>query len=200
MTVELQMVECERRPLRLSVGGCKRLWLSAQGEKEPDPWASNALCRTCPAGAARAGGSVSSVADAVAAMKHICPRCLRVSDRMIRTTAPGHRVLCISCCNRHLECFRRRPGTDGELGEMGCNSKGGRPQLVDRLQTVRLIVLDATGQCEVELHNVVSAGEAVFALAREASGPMVFTRALPELCGRLAAASEDAAQDEELVE
>lgn len=113
---------------------------------------------TCPIGAANAGQSMPSTAQATEDFRMMCPRCCRLSDRMI-----GKR-LCVSCYNREREAL------------IGKNAKGGRPLLCDVLHSQIIVAMDASGPRVVRADPVVSAAEAVFGLARLAQGPMAFAR------------------------
>jgi hypothetical protein len=104
----LEMFTCERLHARMTVNACARQWLKANtatdrhGKRvEPPPWDSLHHCLRCPVGAQRCGRTIDPIADAVAALKPICPRCLRVADRIVN--ARGERPLCVSCYNRDRE-------------------------------------------------------------------------------------------------
>lgn len=189
----IEMMRCARRDLTLSTRGCSKLWLSANGEEEPQPWASNHLCLRCPVGAEMAGGNVNPIDQARADLRPLCPRCRRISDRMIHSKSlPGHPTLCISCTNRGLECVRRRVRPDGQI-QIGVNGKGGRPGLLDRLHDVTLLVTDVTGaERAVMVPTCTGIPEAVLRIAREAMGPLRFARPRPAMCARLAVAEADA--------
>jgi hypothetical protein len=175
----LEMFRCDRRNMTLSRVGCSRLWLSTQDPtKRPDPSEGRFTCMTCDIGCFHATGqqpASEGFAEVHEALRTICPRCLRRTDRMIAARAPGNPNLCISCTNRHYEAFRSRKDGSG----VGRNGKGGRPLLCDLLHTVTLLVTDQDGARTrvVRAEAVTSASEAMFAMARKASGPMMFSRA-----------------------
>ena len=109
---------------------------------------------------------------------------------MVAARAPGNPTLCISCVNRHYEVFKPRAD-----GGRGANSKGGRPILCDVLHTVELLVTDAEGTRTVRAEYVTGAAEAIYAFARKAKGPAIFSRAVPAwFRERLASAEHDAPQ------
>lgn len=90
------------------------------------------------------------------ALRTICPRCLRPSDRFIKD------LMCVSCYNRDAEARRRR------------NSKGGLPHLCAILHTVDIAIQagDALDIISVEL--ATSAGEIIVHQARHAESTMAF--------------------------
>lgn len=164
----LAMFDCQRHRARMTVAACGRMWLKANegtdrhGKKiEPKAWETLHACVNCPVGAGRHGKTVSTVADIVADLQTVCPRCWRRSDRLVNVHGDRSRPLCISCCNRHYEV------------EKGRNAKGNKPSKL-KLRTVRLQVI-RDGQAKVvEMNRVASAAEVVLTLARKATGPMQF--------------------------
>jgi len=150
----LEQFRCVRRSMTLTVGGCSRLWQSAQ-DKKPDPWEGRHACRSCTLGARHAGKAPTN-AVAADAWAMICDRCTRHADRMI-----GGR-LCVSCWNRAREA------------RVGFNRKGGRPQLLDRLRTQRVTVTESGAARVVEEANVLGAAEIMIHIARAAPGPVAF--------------------------
>jgi hypothetical protein len=169
----IELFRCDRHAATMSKVGCSRMWLKAQ-EERPRPWDSLSKCYTCDLGALHAGRPVASLgfSEAIEDLRTLCPRCTRRTDRMIRTRAPGNPVVCISCANRHYEAYRRR-----EDGGIGKNGKGGRPLLCDVLHDVTLIVTDARGDRTVCMQQVTCVAEAIYAVARKAKGPSIFSRA-----------------------
>lgn len=130
----LRMFDCGPKSMRLSVGGCARLWRSAQ-EHRPEPWEGRAACLVCPVGAANAGMRVSPVATLTEALRIVCSRCLNPTPRLINER------FCISCYNRHCEALRGR------------NARGGRPKLADQLMTMQAAVSsDGVVKLVVEAH------------------------------------------------
>lgn len=151
------MMHCERRNLRLSVPGCVTLWQSAAA-KRPEPWEGRAACMGCPIGARHAGHNVPTTAPAVEAIRMMCPRCFHPAERLIKG------ILCVSCYNRHLEAAK------------GKNAKGGRPQLLDRLHSEIVVVVEGQAERRVKRDAVVGPAEVIVSLAKLASAPMAFGR------------------------
>ena len=141
--------------MRLTRAGCARLWTSAQTDP-PKSWEGRAKCTLCPIGARHAGGQVVATAEAVQAMRPICPRCDRASDRLTRDR------FCVSCYNRHLECVR------------GSNAKGNRPALADTLHSAMFAVADQLRGRTAVLDLVRDTREAIVILSKSATGPMSF--------------------------
>ena len=145
------------------------MWQSAQ-DRPPDPWESRWHCRTCPIGAQHAAASPTDfvarihTAEAVKRFEATCPRCVRLTTRMIRSRE-GRK--CPSCYNRAREV------------RAGRNRKGGFPRLTNRLHPETLAVASAGGT-PAQLRtfdSVVSRLEAMMLAAYEAAGPSVFGRA-----------------------
>lgn len=151
-------MRCARQSMTLSVNGCAKLWRSAQ-EDEPKPWEGRWHCRTCPIGAAHNGQSPREIeaATTAAALAPWCPRCVRVSDRIINGD------LCISCYNRAREA------------ERGRNAKGGTPRLAAVLhaETVAAVAPGAA-PARVTFASVASRAEALIRAAKRAAGPVAF--------------------------
>ncbi len=151
----VELIDCERRAMRLTSAGCARLWTSAQ-EARPEPWEGRSACRTCPLGAARAGRPLPPNAAAAELLRRVCPRCLRQAQRLING------LHCVSCYNREAECRRGR------------DRKGNRPGLLDRLRA-STIVITRGASSSVEQHaEVVSATEAMLIVAKTAAGRICF--------------------------
>jgi hypothetical protein len=164
----LEMFDCTRLRARMTTRACGKQWLRANTATdrhgkpvEPPAWESLHHCLRCPIGAERNGKTVSSVADMVADLRSICPRCQRVSDRLVNVHGDRSRPLCISCYNRHAEV------------DEGRNAKGQQPTKL-KLRTVRLHVIENGRARVARMENVTSASEAVLTLARRATGPMQF--------------------------
>jgi hypothetical protein len=156
----LDLFRCERQRSTMTRSGCTRMWLSAQAER-PHPWEARHKCATCPIGAGHAGQTMSSVAEAVAALRLICPRCNRPSDRQIKG------LICVGCYNRQLEAIK------------GVNGKGGKPRL--KLRSERVIVIE-NGTARLAQHqHALNLIEIIIIEARHAAGPLAFARAKPVL-------------------
>jgi hypothetical protein len=149
---------CEKQRMRLTEAGCARLWRAAQ-EKRPEAWEAKYHCFTCRIGAANAGETMSDTVEETEALRSICPRCRRRSDRIIA----GH--LCISCYNRQREV------------NTGRNRKGTRPRLTDVLHTETFAIVTAEGITVAKAAAVTGVLEAIIACARAATGPVAFTSA-----------------------
>ena len=144
---ELVLFECKARSARLTTKGCAGQWTAAQ-ERPPETWEGRWHCRSCPIGAENAGVAQPRHKDE--ALAKLCPRCGRLSDRMI-----GGR-LCISCYNREGEVRR------------GKNRKGQPPVMI--MSAIRTIVAIFTvnGIEDIrEFENVTSVNEVLVLLLRE---------------------------------
>jgi hypothetical protein len=151
----LDLFTCERQKMRLTAPGCSRLWLSAQNDP-PKEWEGRASCVTCPIGAANAGRTISPVAESVAVLAKICPRCFRQSDRLIK------KLLCVSCYNRQAEADR------------GYNAKGSRPRLCSALHVQHFAVIEGGRSRHVAAPQVTSLVEAIIALSKQATDRVCF--------------------------
>jgi hypothetical protein len=166
----LEMFTCERLHARMTVNACARQWLKANtatdrhGKRvEPPPWDSLHHCLRCPVGAQRCGRTIDPIADAVAALKPICPRCLRVADRIVN--ARGERPLCVSCYNRDREV------------RIGKNAKGGVPVLtLAKLRPVAIQVIDGDQTRIVRMDRAASEAELIINICKKAKGPLIFAR------------------------
>ena len=106
---EPELVTCERRSMRLTAGGCARLFVSA-ADDPPGSWEGRAACVGCPFGAARAGRPTPPVHAPVGV--RFCFRCERPAERVIQER------VCVSCYNREREALgcaasaktKRKPG------------------------------------------------------------------------------------------
>ena len=157
METPLELFHCRRQNMRLTAGGCSRLWLSAQEkENEPQAWEGRSACVTCPIGATNSGRVVSPVAEEVATLKRVCPRCMRVAPRLI-----NHR-LCVSCYNRQAEA------------DKGKNAKGTRPRLCDRLHEIDVTVVAGHGVHIIHSARVTGATEVIVHIARRAKATTFF--------------------------
>jgi hypothetical protein len=155
----MELFTCERQNMRLTAAGCSRLWLSAQNKDDsPKPWEGRAACVTCSIGAKNSGRTVSPVAEVVALLSKICPRCERLTDRLIR------KQLCVSCYNRQCEADR------------GKNAKGGVPRLCSALhvQAFGITQADRPAGRSVVVGSVTSRAEAMLSLSKTATGEICF--------------------------
>jgi len=162
----LEMFRCEPQGMTLTRRGCSRLWESANSdpENEPKPWEGRFKCVNCRLGAEHSGKTVSPMAETLAELNRTCPRCFKLSDRIINTR-DGHR-LCVSCANRHYEAFKRRSD-----GGMGRNAKGNRPHLVDVLHSEIVVAIDPSGSRLFRASRVTSLPEILIA---GAAGAQIF--------------------------
>jgi hypothetical protein len=165
----VEMFDCERLHARMTTAACDRKWAKANGlttdyrgkAYQVQPWESLFQCRGCPIGAGRNGRSIDPVDEGRRAISKVCPRCLRLTDRMVRVHGDPDKPLCVSCTNRQYEL------------EKGRNAKGGKPEKL-RLRSVTLMVIE-DGQSRIEtVHGVASASEAIMRLARKATRPLQF--------------------------
>lgn len=151
------MIACLRRDARLTVAGCSRNWLAANDGGRPPPWDSRHICIACAQGA-RFNGREAPL-QAAEIIRPICPRCLRVSDRLIND------YLCVSCYNRSAECRR------------GANARGSRPRLLGLLHSQ--IVVASTGfgpPVPIRMEGVTGLSEIIVQTAKHARLPMAFGR------------------------
>lgn len=144
--------------MRLTAPGCSRLWLSAQNDP-PKPWEGRLACVTCPIGAANSGREISPVAEDVAILSKVCPRCFRQSDRLIKG------VHCVSCYNRQVEA------------DKGRNRKGTRPRLCGVLHQEDFAVTQCGRSRYVAHSRVTSRVEAILTISKHATDIMDFGRA-----------------------
>lgn len=151
----LKMFDCEPQRMRLTVGGCARLWRGAQ-ERRPGAWEGRHACVACPVGAKHAGINISPVARETEVLRTVCCRCQKPAMRLINNRH------CISCYNRHAEALK------------GKNARGGRPALCDHLREVGVAV-SAGDDVRVEIEPFVTgAAEVLIDRARKADGIMCF--------------------------
>jgi hypothetical protein len=149
------IIHCDRRKMTLTERGCAALWGSANIVKPaPAPWEGRHACLHCPIGAGHAGETVNPMAAVVAVLRRICPRCRRVSTRII-----GNR-LCVSCYNRDREV------------RTGRNAKGQKPRLI--LYPAALSVATPVGVQHVRADLVTGPAEIMLARARNATTSMAF--------------------------
>ena len=94
---KFELFECSARKARLTKRGCSGQWFAAQATA-PEPWESRWHCRNCAVGAENSGMDQPKHLDE--ALSKLCPRCGRLSDRMIKGK------LCVSCYNREREVAR----------------------------------------------------------------------------------------------
>jgi hypothetical protein len=153
-----QMFLCEKTRMRLTAGGCAKLWLSTE-ERRPKAWEGRHACLACPIGAANAGRTVVVTALATEAWRMVCPRCRTPTDRLI-----NHRF-CVSCYNRHREAM------------IGRNGKGGLPwMLLTRLHAEVAAVFDGDSVQIVRETEVVDLEELIILQARNSTRPLAFGR------------------------
>lgn len=160
---DLALVTCERRPLRLTEAACARFFLSSN-PVSPPVWEGRVACHGCPAGAARSGSAIDPLMALRDRLQHVCPRCLKTSQRIIANR------LCVSCYNRDLEVRR------------GTNGKGRPPvRALARLRPSRIVVVD-NGKA-LDLADQRSAGplELVLREVRLGSTAVAFGWASPAL-------------------
>ena len=144
---QLKLFECKARQARLTKRGCQGQWEKAQADK-PEPWQSLWHCRSCPVGAANAGLVQPKHADE--ALSKLCPRCGRLTERMIKGR------LCISCYNRAREVVR------------GKNCKGNAPVRVAEAIRSIIAIFTVNGVEDIrEFEGVTSVNEILVLLLRE---------------------------------
>jgi hypothetical protein len=153
----VDLFTCELHSMRLTTRGCARLWTAARA-KRPEAWEGVSLCYTCPVGAGNAGEVMPTAAGAMDAIRCLCPRCRRASDRII-----GGR-LCISDYNRQREV------------RVGRDAKGNVPRLTSRIGSRAVLVTDQNGTRRQRVGDVVDFGEAVLVLARTSAWACSFAR------------------------
>ncbi len=150
----MESFRCERRNCTLTRSGCARLWERAQASR-PKPWEGLAACFACPVGAANAGQPPDLHAGFRDLMRPICAACGGCSDRIIANR------YCPSCYNRRREA------------RVGRNGKGGVPRIAAHLFDRDLAVAVRPGTARVvRISGVLTAGEAVLAVAKGAPAPV----------------------------
>ena len=143
----LELFECKARQARLTKRGCQGQWEKAQADK-PEPWQSLWHCRSCPVGAQHAG--VVQPVHQDEALAKLCPRCGRLTERMIKGR------LCISCYNREREVVR------------GKNCKGNAPVRVAEAIRSIIAIFTVNGVEDIrEFDGVTSVNEILVLLLRE---------------------------------
>ena len=144
---QFELFQCTARACRLTRKGCASIWTRAQ-EKRPEPWEGSWHCRDCSIGAANAGKAPEPQVDD--ALERLCPRCGRLTDRMIKGR------LCISCYNREGEVRRGR------------NRKGHYPvRVADSIRTI-IAIFTVNGVEDIrEFESVTSVNEVYMTLLRE---------------------------------
>ena len=144
---QFELFSCAKRLARLTRKGCAGQWTAAQAVA-PEPWESKWHCRSCPVGAANAGQVQVKHKDEVLAK--LCPRCGRLSDRMIKGK------LCVSCYNREREVAR------------GKNRKGNTPVRVAEAIRDIIAIFTVNGVEDIrEFKDVTSVNEVLLLLLRE---------------------------------
>jgi hypothetical protein len=144
----IALVDCARRPLRLTSFACAKFWLSSN-PVSPPAWEGRVACHGCPAGAARAGVKLDPAMALRERLAPICPRCRRASDRIIQGR------LCIGCYNRHLEVIK------------GSNGKGGFPRrAAGRLHTFAVMAVEGGAVQRIQESLCCGPMELAFARAR----------------------------------
>ena len=158
----LEFFKCERLNATLSTAGCARQWRKANQDPDHRVQTHESLwhCRACSTGAANAGekGVIAGFSELIEDVKRICPRCRRLSPRLING------LHCISCYNRSREA------------RIGKNAKGHPPALMKLLHAERLVVVEDGNERVVELRCVRDLEEALIRVARKASGPITIGR------------------------
>lgn len=148
--ISLVLFRCEARALSLTPQRCAQQWQDAQNHR-PDAWQGNWHCRACAIGAARAGKTLPSHGDD--ALRNTCPRCFRLSDRLIGG------ALCVSCYNREREAKRGR------------NAKGTVPRIAAKLHPETVAVVQGPRRSILHYDSVVGRDEAIMRAYR-AMGPL----------------------------
>lgn len=144
---QFELFECKVRKARLTKKGCAGQWTAAQ-QLKPEPWESRWHCRSCQTGAVSAGVSQPNHKDE--ALAKLCPRCGRLTDRMIKGK------LCISCYNREREVAR------------GKNRKGHIPVKVAGAIRNIIAIYTVNGVEDIrEFRDVTSVNEIIIRLLRE---------------------------------
>jgi hypothetical protein len=160
-TAALELIDCERRKLRLTGAACARFWL-ASNPVPPPVWEGRVACNLCPAGAARAGAVVDVAQVVRDRLRHVCPRCRKWSDRIVNDR------FCVSCYNRDLEIQRGR------------NRKGSMPwRVAGRLYPCRVTVIEGSTVEQVERASSAGVLELALWRARRAKAPLRFGWAPP---------------------
>lgn len=154
----IEMMTCEPQHARLTRRACARMYMSTLSGPRPEPFEARHTCVGCPIGAANSGNPSGYVTVQAQVWRNACCRCRQSAPRLIN----GFR--CISCYNRHREAIRGR------------DRKGHRPRLIDRLYTAALVVFDGGKESRFEMERVVDASELLVTLARQAKGPLAFSR------------------------
>lgn len=155
----LEIFRCDRRSLTLSKAGCSKLYDSANGPKAPEPWEGRAACRACPVGALNLTGILlNPVAMLKERMRYLCPRCCRLSSRLIWGQ------LCASCDVRQREAVAGR------------NAKGNRPALSGQIHTERLAVTGGGITKTLIRHGVASLQEVMLHAAKSSGVPITYGR------------------------
>jgi hypothetical protein len=162
----VELMECSKRALKLTVRGCAAAWDRANAPKPLDPWMAGAACRGCPVGSLHATGEMPDpFRQHQARLRQFCSRCQRqVGD------GPGvfvHKIaegLCRSCNARDREARR------------GLNSKMSRPRLADVLHSETAGVVDLGTGAVTALTRPWLTGidELMRHHAKFASGPVAF--------------------------
>lgn len=166
MVPAAETFRCDRQGMTLTTGGCARLWRSVRTDR-PKPWEARANCLGCPIGAQNAGERIEDATKAryEAALRRICPRCIRPASRLING------VFCVSCYNREREIARGR------------NCKGNRPVVVESRLHAATISIGQPHPSNQPLvvetfQRVTSRVEAILLAAKRASGPVYFGPAM----------------------
>jgi hypothetical protein len=156
-----ELVTCDRRPLRLTEAACARFWLSSN-PVSPPVWEGRVACHGCPAGAARAGGTVDPFQAIRERLHPVCPRCRKAASRIINDR------LCVSCYNRDAEVRR------------GYNRKGQPPvRTIARLTHARIVVVENGLASALADEKTFGPLELVLRSARRATAPLAFGWAPP---------------------
>lgn len=152
-----EVFQCTRKQMTLTVSGCTRLHEAANKPRAPDPWLGMVACRGCPTGAMHRTGKMPNPMETIsAAMRMLCPRCGRISDRMIWGR------LCASCDARHAEALRGR------------NSKGSVPKLTHLLHPEHVALGSGDQVKLVHRQSVTSLGEVMIGMVKSALTPVTF--------------------------
>jgi len=171
----LDLFRCEKQQATMMRTGCAKMWRKAnqQPDYKAQPYESIWHCRACSIGAANAGeqGVIAGFSELLEDVRRYCPRCRRLAPRLINGK------LCISDYNRDREAT------------LGRNAKGNRPAICGVLHDVELLVSENGEPRVVRCERVVDLAEALIRVAREAKGPLRFSRPPPGDLAAIAAAN-----------
>lgn len=152
----LELMQCDRMNLRLTVGGCARLHVKAR-DNPPASYDPKSACQFCPIGAVNAGAPIAPMAEAAQSLSRLCSRCEKPTHRRING------MFCPSCYNRDREA------------RIGKNRKGTEPRkILAALHSATVVVACGAGVTLATLPRVAARTEAMALLARGSDQPMFF--------------------------